>query len=115
MLPRSGYSGISGRRKTRAAMKAPRWTAVTEPGFPWEREALDFLRSRLPDHEPWRAWANFEFIDDDGRVNEVDVLVLTPAGLVLVEIKSRPGTLQGDTSTWRWVTEGRSIERDNPL
>jgi Nuclease-related domain len=32
---------------------------------------------------------------DDGRVNEVDVLVLTPAGLVLVEIKSRPGTLGG--------------------
>jgi serine/threonine protein kinase len=96
-------------------MKPPRWTVVTEPAFPWEREALDFLRSHLPDHEPWRAWSNFEFIDDEGRVNEVDVLVLTPAGLVLVEIKSRPGTLQGDASTWRWITEGRPIEVDNPL
>jgi hypothetical protein len=63
-------------------MKPPRWTAVTEPAFPWEGDALDFLRSHLPDHEPWRAWANFEFIDDEGRVNEVDVLVLTPAGLM---------------------------------
>jgi serine/threonine protein kinase len=96
-------------------MKPPRWTAVTEPAFPWEREALDFLRSHLPDHEPWRAWSNFEFIDDEGRVNEVDVLVLTPAGLVLVEIKSRPGTLGGDASTWRWTTEGRPFEVDNPL
>ena len=96
-------------------MKSPRWTAVTEPAFPWEREALDFLRSYLPDHEPWRAWSNFEFIDDEGRVNEVDVLVLTPAGLVLVEIKSRPGTVGGDASTWRWITEGRPIEVDNPL
>src|SRR6516162_2182050 len=96
-------------------MKPPRWTAVTEPGFPWEREALEFLRSHLPDHEPWRAWSNFEFIDDEGRVNEVDVLVLTPAGLVLIEIKSRPGTVGGDASTWRWITEGRPIEVDNPL
>jgi serine/threonine protein kinase len=96
-------------------MKPPRWTAVTEPAFPWEREALDFLRSHLPDHEPWRAWSNFEFIDDEGRVNEVDILVLTPGGLVLVEIKSRPGTLGGDASTWRWITEGRPIEDDNPL
>ena len=95
-------------------MKAPRWTAVTEPAFAWEREALDFLRSHLPDYEPWRAWANFEFIDDEGRVDEVEVLVLTPAGLVLVEIKSRPGTLQGDASTWRRITEGRPIEVDNP-
>ncbi len=96
-------------------MKSPRWTAVSEPAFPWEREALDFLRSHLPDHEPWRAWSNFEFIDDEGRVNEVDVLVLTPAGLVLVEIKSRPGTVGGDASTWKWIAEGRPIEVDNPL
>jgi hypothetical protein len=54
-------------------------------------------------------------IDDEGRVNEVDVLVLTPSGLVLVEIKSRPGTLGGDASTWRWISEGRRIEVDNPL
>ena len=52
-------------------MKSPKWIAITQSAFPWEREALDFLRSHLPDHEPWRAWANFEFIDDEGRVSEV--------------------------------------------
>src|SRR6516165_4538253 len=96
-------------------MKAPRWTAVTEPAFPWEGEALDFLRSHLPDQEPWRAWSNFEFIDDEGRVNEVDALVLTPFGFVLTEVKSRPGTVRGDAYSWTWTTEGRQLTTDNPL
>ena len=96
-------------------MRAPRWTAVSQSAFAWEREALDFARTHLPDHEPWRAWSNFEFIDDDGRVNEVDLLVLTPAGLILVEIKSRPGSVRGDGYGWTWTTDGRSITTDNPL
>lgn len=96
-------------------MKTGRWTAVSQSAFEWEREALDFLRDHLPDHEPWRAWSNFEFIDDEGRVNEVDVLILTPVGLVLVEVKSRPGTLRGDAHTWTWTTEGRQVTSDNPL
>jgi hypothetical protein len=40
---------------------------------------------------------------------------LTPAGLILVEIKSRPGTLQGDAHTWTRTTDGRQISDDNPL
>ena len=96
-------------------MKTPRWTAVGPSAFEWEREALDFARAHLPDHEPWRAWSNFEFIDDEGRVNEVDLLVLTPAGLILIEIKSRPGTVKGDAVTWTWATEGRLVTTDNPL
>jgi len=66
------------------------WITVVESSFPWERDALDFVRAQFPSHEPYRAWSNFEFIDDEGRVNEVDPLVLTPAGLVLDEIKSGP-------------------------
>ena len=97
-------------------MLPPRWKAITESQHPWEREALDFVRQRLPDHEPYRAWANFEFVADDGRIYEVDLLVLTPKGFFLVEIKSRPGTLEGDSHTWTWTTpEGRRISTDNPL
>jgi hypothetical protein len=96
-------------------MKPPRWTAISQSAFAWEREALDFARGHLPDYEPWRAWSNFEFVDDEGRVNEVDLLVLTAAGLVLVEIKSRPGTVRGDAQTWTWMTDGRPFYRDNPL
>jgi hypothetical protein len=96
-------------------MKPPRWTAVSQSAFAWEREALDFARGHLPDHDPWRAWSNFEFIDDEGRVNDFDLLVLTPAGLVLVEIKSRPGAVSGDALNWTWTTDGRQITTDNPL
>ena len=97
------------------AMSLSRWQAVSQSQFAWEREALDWLRNHLPDREPWHAWTNFEFIDEEGKVNEVDALVLTPAGLFLIEIKSRPGEVTGDAHTWLWVTDGRERAYDNPL
>ena len=56
-----------------------------------------------------------EFIADDGSINEVDLLIFTPQGFFLVEIKSRPGRLFGDAGTWTWNTEGRLLTVDNPL
>ena len=85
--------------------KSPRWKEITRSEFPWEREALTFVRERLPDHEPYRAWSNFEFIGLDGSINEVDVLVLTPKGFFLIEIKSAPGIHY----------EGKIRTYDNPL
>jgi len=73
------------------------------------------VRERLPDIDPYRAWVNFEFIADDGTINEVDLLVLTPRGFFLVEIKSKPGVLTGDRATWVWTHEGRSHTQDNPI
>jgi hypothetical protein len=96
-------------------MSPPRWLTISESGFEWEREALAFLREHLPNHDPWQAWSNFEFVDDEGKVNEVDALVLSPRGLFLVEIKSRPGTVTGDGHSWTWTTEGRLSSADNPL
>lgn len=58
-------------------MKLGRWVEVTESEYPWEREALGYLRERLPDTEPFRAWSNFEFIAEDGSINEVDLLVVS--------------------------------------
>jgi hypothetical protein len=57
---------------------------------------------------------NFEFVDDESRVNEVDLLVLGPAGLMLVEVKSRPGTIYGDAHSWIWTMDGRYTV-DNPF
>lgn len=96
-------------------LSASRWHVIAESNFAWEREALAWLREQLPDREPWHVWTNFEFIDDEGRVNEVDALILSPAGLFLVEIKSRPGSLEGDTHTWTWETDGRTATVDSPL
>jgi len=95
--------------------KATNWTTVAESKFPWERDALDFLRERFPSHDPYRAWSNFEFIADDGSINEVDSLLFTPQGFFLVEIKSRPGRLFGDAGTWTWEMDGKLSTDDNPL
>jgi hypothetical protein len=53
-----------------------RWKRVTESAFPWEAEALEYLRAALPDCDPYYGWTNFSFIADDGTVNEVDALFL---------------------------------------
>ena len=92
------------------------WVQVTPSEFSWERDALAFLKRSLPDHEPYRAWANFEFLLD-GSIGEVDTLVVSPKGVFLVEIKSWPGELRGDAGTWRRTPPGHTRERsdDNPL
>ena len=91
------------------------WITVTDSQHPWERDALEFVRDRWPDHEPYRAWANFEFIALDGSINEVDLLLLTPMGFFLTETKSRPGRVFGDPGTWTWETDGRLIPTANPI
>ena len=65
------------------------WTEVSASPFEWERKALSFVRERFPDQGAYRAWSNFEFIDHDGSINEVDLL-FSPRGVFLVEIKSWP-------------------------
>ncbi len=48
------------------------WVQVTASEYPWEGEGLTFLKERLPDHEPYRAWANFEFLVD-GTITEAEL------------------------------------------
>jgi serine/threonine protein kinase len=98
-----------------AMSTTPNWTTVTKSKFAWETAALEFVRAQFPAREPYRAWANFEFIADDGSINEVDLLLFTSQGFFLVEIKSNPGVLSGDTHTWTFRHDGRSKAVDNPL
>ena len=93
-----------------------RWKRVTESAFPWEAEALEYLRAALPDCDPYYGWTNFSFIADDGTVNEVDALIAIPRGLFLVEIKSDDGEPRGDRGTWTYhKPNGRQKTVDNPL
>ena len=105
----------AGQPPTASLPSSANWTTVTESKYPWEREALGFVRDQFPKFEPYRAWANFEFIADDGSVNEVDLLLFTPMGFFLIEIKSRPGLLRGDAGIRTWEHEGRLYTVDNPL
>ncbi|MGI8933517.1 MAG: BREX system serine/threonine kinase PglW [Phormidesmis sp.] len=92
------------------------WITVTESNFDHEREALEFIRHQFPGHEPYRAWSNFEFIASDGSINEVDLLVFTPQGFFLIEIKSWPGRVSGDAGTWTVeFPDGRRRSNNNPL
>ncbi len=97
-------------------MSGARWTMLSPASsFAWEQEALDLVQAGLPDHDPWRAWALFEFIGTDGTLNEIDLLVASPVGLFLVEIKSWPGTVSGDAGQWL-LDSGTGLRAvDNPL
>jgi hypothetical protein len=92
-----------------------RWQEIGATRFPWEREALDYVRENLPDYDPYRGYALFEFIASDGSINEVDLLVIGPTGLFLVEIKSWPGVVNGDQRDWVEERNGRPRFHENPL
>lgn len=95
---------------------SPRWKALSTTNYPWEAEALTFLRERLGDVDPNRVWCLFEFVSGDGTISEVDALVLTAKGFFLVEIKSMPGVLTGDAGTWTWKSAtGHKKSDDNPF
>lgn len=97
-------------------MEPPRWKIITPSTHEHERRALDFIRAGLPDHDPYRAWLNFEFQTPDGAIYEVDALILTKQGFWLVEIKDWKGRLIGDAGTWtRTFGHNQSISDDNPL
>ncbi len=89
---------------------------MSDSAFDHEREALAFLRRALPDRDPTRVWSNFEFVAGNGAMYEVDALVVSDAGVFLVEIKSHPGAIGGDAGTWQWTPPdgGRIRTFDNP-
>jgi serine/threonine protein kinase len=93
------------------------WTDVTLSEHAHERAALNFIRDKFPDQEPFRAWANFTFQADDGSLNEVDLLVVAKTGIYLVEIKSHPGRMEGDAGQWRWFPPDNRPTRllDHPV
>lgn len=91
------------------------WTSISDSEYPWEREALAFIRQGLPASSPIQAWSNFEFMAEGGAIYEVDLLVIGPWGAFLVEIKSSPGIISSQGGTWTW-RDGTSFKtRDNPF
>src|SRR5262245_24558275 len=96
-------------------MESPRWNIITPSRFEHERRGLDFIRTGLPDHDPYRAWANFEFQTEDGAIYEVDLLVLTKQGFWLLEGKAWSGRIYGDAGTWTISHDGKLRSEDNPV
>jgi serine/threonine protein kinase len=96
-------------------MADKRWKSISASRFPWEQEALDFIHAGFPAQDNYVAWSNFEFLADDGSINEVDLLVACPQGIFLIEIKSKPGIVSGDAQHWVWEHDGIRRNDDSPL
>lgn len=93
-----------------------RWHSVRPSEFAHEQQALDLLRKHLPDRSPFLAWSNFEFIAEDGSVNEIDALILGSDCVWLVEIKHWAGCIGGNQTTWTVTSPtGRIRHEENPL
>ncbi len=91
------------------------WTSISDSEFPWERDALAFIRAGLPASSPIQVWSNFEFMAEGGAIYEVDTLVVGPWGAFLVEIKSLPGVVSSQAGSWIWRDGTNYKTRDNPL
>lgn len=74
------------------------------------------LREVVPRAEPYRAWTNFEFMDNHGQWHEVDALVLGRRRLHLIELKHYVGALSGTESSWvRTLPNGKRWTLRSPL
>ncbi|MFC9038852.1 BREX system serine/threonine kinase PglW [[Kitasatospora] papulosa] len=97
-------------------MRDGRWTTVTESEFDHERRGLEAIRRKLPDSDPWRAWSNFTFTANTGHVREVDLLVVAPGGVCMVELKDWHGSVTSENGTWVQTTpSGHRRPHGNPL
>ncbi len=95
---------------------SPRWKEINASAWAHERAGLRQIKVLLPDADPYFAWANVEFLAPDSSINEVDLLVLTPSGLHLIELKHWQGEISGDGSRWRIrMPNGRTRSVDDPL
>ncbi|GGQ80693.1 protein kinase [Streptomyces althioticus] len=97
-------------------MREGRWITVTESEFEHERRGLEAIREKLPDADPWRAWSNFTFTANTGHVREVDLLVVAPGGLCMIELKDWHGSVTSENGTWVQTTPGgHRRTHGNPL
>lgn len=97
-------------------MKKPDcWAVLGEPASPAEQAALNAFRTALPNDGTTRAWANLTFVDAKGRTGEIDVLLLSPVGFFLVELKGWHGEITGNTQRWQQRNQVTgAVFRDHP-
>ncbi|WP_280447668.1 protein kinase domain-containing protein [Nocardia cyriacigeorgica] len=93
-----------------------RWVEVSKSAFAHEADGLAMLRYVVPKAPPYRAWTNFEFMDNHGQWHEVDALVLGRRRLHLIELKHYTGELRGTEANWiRTLPGGKKRTQRSPL
>lgn len=89
------------------ALSRHRIHPLGETDYPWEQEALDFIKESLPDRDPYHVWLLGGLPDPAvGRHHDLDAVILGYHQLYLVEIKSMPGRYRGDSVDWTIEAEG---------
>jgi serine/threonine protein kinase len=71
---------------------------IGQPSNDPERRALVYLREHLP--EPYRVLHNFELRHDDGQWFEVDVAIIAPHAVYIVDVKSTHGEIHVAGGKW---------------
>ncbi|WP_123746887.1 protein kinase domain-containing protein [Saccharothrix texasensis] len=96
---------------------APRWFEAGRSRYQHEQSGLDHVRRLMPDREPYRAWATFSFPTPSGHLPECDLLMATPAGLFLVELKDLGEHVTNDGGRFVFRRSGAKRPRvlHNPL
>ena len=77
---------------------------IGHPANEPEKEAIAYLRDHLP--ADYRVIHNFELRNDDGQWFEIDIAVVAPHAVYLVDVKSTYGEIHVAGS--RWHPEGRT-------
>lgn len=90
-------------------LAANRWHVITESQFAWEEEGLQALRKACDPRSVLEAWTNFEIFDEQGKVYEIDALLLTTHCLLVVELKHWVGQIVVDESNWLRRTDPRAM------
>ena len=72
----------------------PHWPDVGESATP--AEDIDAIKAILPNGSLVWAWSNLSFISVNGRMAEVDLLLLTRSGLTVIELKGQRGRFTGN-------------------
>lgn len=94
-----------------------RFLRIGDSPYSWEREAIEFAFTAMPDADPFHARALVDLLDPStGSLYEIDLLVVGYSAIYLVEIKSHPGKITGEDVDWSWTPpEGSPRYLKNPL
>lgn len=79
-------------------------TPIGQPSNDSEREAIAYLRDRLP--SDYRVLHTFELRGADGQWFEIDIAIVAPHAVYLVDVKSTYGEIHVAGS--KWHPEGRA-------
>ncbi len=98
------------------ALPADRIHSEGQTAYTWEREAIAFIKKALPAGDPYHLWPLQDLSEPSGRIHQLDAIVIGYHAIYVVEVKSWPGTLEGDFQHWRVrFPDGRTTYYDNPI